>query len=186
MRTKTTFIAAIVSIASCSFAVANEKEKEAEKNALVNSPTSIAPVFGHAQVRTAKERRLNKMGAAFEVIVNVPEVNWKSVRHEQRAGKVLIWREIKTETKFHELTLDFNSSSQIPESTITRLDGTRLTQEQIKTELAKSKRVLCSLNGKSVDPYYKNFFAPETLVIILARDEGMGEERLISKASKKE
>jgi hypothetical protein len=82
--------------------------------------------------------------------------------------------------------LDFNSSSQIPESTITRLDGTRLTQEQIKTELAKSKRVLCSLNGKSIDPYYKGFFAPETLVIILARDEGMGEERLISKASKKE
>ena len=56
MRTKITFIAAIVSIASCSFAVANEKEKKAEKNALVNSPTSIAPVFGHAGKNGKREK----------------------------------------------------------------------------------------------------------------------------------
>ena len=178
MTTKATLAAVLIFTVSSSFAVAEEKAKNKRE---LKGPTTIAPVFAYAKVRSADDRSLNKMGALFEVVVSSPEVRWKVENKKIREGKVAIWKEFGTNIKTHELVLDFDSASQVPESTIVRLNGTKLSHDEIKAEFKSSKTVLLSLDGKGMDPFYKDFFAPDTLVIILARDEGMGNLQLLAK-----
>ncbi len=149
----------------------------------VEAPKTIAPVFATASLKVAKKGEDIKgaKNAKFALVVDCPQVRWGVKQKGNYEGKIAEWKEFEAQVNRREIVIDFASASQVPESKVMRLDGKVLTHQEIQKAFAKDQRVLLSLTGEEVDPYYRKFYRKDLLVIVLARDEGMGNERLMSK-----
>lgn len=139
-------------------------------------PETLPPIFAMGKAAKAAGPE-----GEIRVTLRCPQVSWQTIEKQRDGIKRMRWSEIKTDVRERTLTLEFNTPSQIPDSRVTRLDGKPVPLAEMAELLKNETAVLVSPTGKRIDPYYHAFLNPDTLVFILARDEGMGDPSLLNR-----
>jgi hypothetical protein len=142
----------------------------------VDLPFDVPPVF--ASARAVQKNR--GAYAVLEVTITAPELVWEAAKCEIPEGKTATWTEIDAKVRAKQWKiLHGDLRSQIPDSLFMRINGEEMSLPEVAKALKDKTPVLLSLTGKHVDSYYAKFMKPDTIVIVLARDDGMGDRALL-------
>lgn len=155
--------------------VAEEGRRRAGETEVV-LPKDVPPVFATARATTKRSGDFE----VLEVAISAPDIAWSAVDKESRQLKAAFWTEITCLVRAKQWVIRHGDErSQIPDSDFQRLSGAKMSLKEVAEALKNDAPVLLSITGKPVDPFYGRFMKPDTIAIVLARDDGMGDSSLI-------
>ncbi len=144
----------------------------------VSLPRDVPPVVAMATAKASN----NAQKGAYQIHLVIPSIRYELVEQELNAGrntKVASWIDVVTQVKPISRILQFQNSSQIPDSKVVDVAGKPLDAQTTLQRLQEPTPVLISVSGKMVDPYYLPLIHKDAVIILLSRKDGKGDDVLM-------